>query len=529
MPRAPRKYDLTFYFLKPEAAEYTMALAEPDELTPFPVPEEYGFTGTIFVRAPATRPPWWLQFLRQANPAIPDMLNTSTAAILLLTVDGRKFAMPFSHGRNLLALDMVVRDFGLRVALNTIHPDTLRSVDARTFEELSIAKKTQTSRPAGLETFSLNYSEEILKAVTGKPADENFAHRITGADAAKLTYTPVLASLGEKCRQLLSAYASDAYKERYEFIDHMREIRDRPMVDYLDSVLIQRLRQRDFDALHMAPPDASDWTEIENFAFDRGNAEPAQDLEPCNYVGLFEDPQQLTLKNLQRDRVGVIYGTAAEPHFKWTVYDTIVCEVQEGNSLYVLTAGSWYRIEPTFAEQVLTDVTSKTVEIGFLPAAGENEKETAYNERAAAAQGHHLFDMKLAQPGRSATALEFCDLVTADRNLVHVKRKTRSSTLSHLFAQGVNAAETFYSDPIYRARLKQKAAAEISAAAAEFIPDDRPVPADWRVIFAVIASSQREWPRSLPFFSQLNFRNAADRLTRFGFKVGLARIPLQET
>ena len=55
-----------------------------------------------------------------------------------------------------------------------IYPDTLRSVDARTFEELSVTKRTQTSRATSLENFSLNEAAEIMKAVTNYPGDLKF-------------------------------------------------------------------------------------------------------------------------------------------------------------------------------------------------------------------------------------------------------------------------------------------------------------------------------------------------------------------
>ena len=63
---------------------------------------------------------WWLGFLREAAPAIEDLFNSNTAAVLFLTIDQRKFAIPFGYGRNLLALDSLARDFGLKVALHDL-------------------------------------------------------------------------------------------------------------------------------------------------------------------------------------------------------------------------------------------------------------------------------------------------------------------------------------------------------------------------------------------------------------------------
>jgi len=527
MPRSPRKRDLTFYLLKDEVTTFDDCLSETNSLVSHQLQLAGGPPATLFVRPPRSAPPWWLGFLRTLIPEVPDMWNANTAAVLFVAVDNARFAITFGYGRSMLELDKLVRDFGLRTALNTIDPETLRSVDSRTFEELSVARKIQTSRPATLENFSLNRSEDILKAVTGTPVDPQLGHRITGADAAKLTYVATAADLPTKCRQLLAGYRSTAYRERFDFIDHMREVRDLPTVFCLDEILLHKLRTGDESRLHLAPPEVSDWTEMDSFIFSRRGAAAACDLEARNYTSLFERPDDLSLTTLKRDKVGVLYGTAAEPNFKWRVYDVLVCEVSHAGSLYVLTGGSWYRIEPSFAERVAADVAARTTEVPYLPLATAGETEPDYNARAARPEGPFLFDEKTARPTGAMTDVEFADLVTADRKIVHVKRKSRSSTLSHLFAQGLQSAEVFYADAGFATALKMRAAAEISASAAAMIPDTRPVPEQWTVVYAIITDGARPWPASLPFFSQLNFRNTAERLSRMGFNVGLARIALE--
>jgi uncharacterized protein (TIGR04141 family) len=53
----------------------------------------------------------------------------------------------------------------------------------------------------------------------------------------------------------------------------------------------------------------------------------------------------------------------------------------------------------------------------------------------------------------------------------------------------------------------------------------KPEPARYEIVFAVITSARKEdWPRALPFFSQLNFVRSAQRLAMFGFRVSLCRI-----
>src|SRR5471032_3251978 len=102
-----------------------------------------------------------------------------------------------------MVLDAFERDFGLRVALNVVDPESLVSVDAKTFEQLTLMTRRQTSGAAPLESFKVSKIEDIMKAVTGAPRDqEGFGSSITGADAAKVTYVPSLERLHEKCGQL---------------------------------------------------------------------------------------------------------------------------------------------------------------------------------------------------------------------------------------------------------------------------------------------------------------------------------------
>lgn len=64
--------------------------------------------------------------------------------------------------------------------------------------------------------------------------------------------------------------------------------------------------------------------------------------------------------------------------------------------------------------------------------------------------------------------------------------------------------------------------------AAAIIPTGRPIPSDWEVVFGVIGGESQDWPRTLPFFSQLNFKINAERLENLGYKVSLLHIPIEQ-
>lgn len=492
-----------------------------DELDRLEVTIEGLAVGALYLRAQRPSDPWWLEFLRSGTANLPKLLNQSTAAVLFVPAEGRLIAVTFGYGRNLLAPGSFERDFGLRVALNVVDDKTLKSVDARAFEELTLTTRSQTSRGAAFESFRLNELRDLLRAVTGTPKSPEVGHRVTGADALKLTYDADLKTLPAKCTDLVGWYGAQDYKQRFGFIDHIRELRDPEQIRKNDSALLARLSERDFDRLHLAPPEVTDWAEIDRFRFSSAKDVEMDDLDVVVFLdGLGKSP---TLDEIKRERVAVIYGSGGEPHEKWKLYDCIVCEIVDGDHLYILCEGRWYEVEGRFAQQVSDEVaTLWKGRRGSLPDAAKDEHEGAYNARAASASGAYLLDELIIKPERYLSGIEFCDLLTPDRRMIHVKRKTRSSTLSHLFAQGVVAAETFLHDRSFRDELRGQAEEKRSVPVG-LIPHDRPDPTAWEVAFAIIGPGS---VTEMPFFSQLNFRNSADRLQRLGFTVTISGIPL---
>lgn len=528
MPRGIRKRGITFYLLKPDIREFDQAISRADELNQYDLSDRVPYEAKLYVKRPLQNPPWWVDFLSQGAPKLGNLFNANCSAAILLRSSGRIFAITFGYGRNLLVLDAFEREFGLRVALNTVDPETLRSVDARTFEELTVMTRVQTSRATGLENFRISQAQDILKAITGIPRDPNFGSRVTGADAAKVTYLPNLVTLAEKCDQLFTTYGSDDYKQRFGFIDQLRTLRDPTKIEALNEEVIRRFKTRDLGNLHIAPPEVVDLEDIESFVFEGLNDEGATDIDVIRYCELVGNPDSISIPELRRRKVGALYSGAGGPHYRWKLYDCIVAEVQTESKLYVISGGTWYEVEAAFSARIAHDVEIRLGDSSLLPAAMPNENEQTYNDRTSSERNFHLLDRKTVVPPGGHTPIEFCDLMTRDMRLIHVKRRSRSSTLSHLFAQGVVSAETFFRDPGYREGLAMKLREEGMHDAAAIIPTGRPIPSDWEVVFGVIGGESQDWPRTLPFFSQLNFKINAERLENLGYKVSLLHIPIEQ-
>jgi uncharacterized protein (TIGR04141 family) len=149
--------------------------------------------------------------------------------------------------------------------------------------------------------------------------------------------------------------------------------------------------------------------------------------------------------------------------------------------------------------------------------------ESAYNSRVAGADAgrYALMDRQLIEIGGGRSSVEFSDLYTRSRDLINIKRYGGSSVLSQLFAQGLVSAELLKAEPEFRALVNKKLPRE-------FRLDDVPVDASqFTIVFAVI--SDVAGPLKLPFFSRLNLRHTARRLTAIGFRVARAKIDVEQT
>ena len=96
-------------------------------------------------------------------------------------------------------------------------------------------------------------------------------------------------------------------------------------------------------------------------------------------------------------------------------------------------------------------------------------------------------DRKMINHGGAHSKIEFCDLITKDKKLIHVKHYGGSSVLSHLFSQGLVSGELFLGDSKFREKVNAK------------LPDGfkitdtkvRPISSHYEIIFGIISSSTK--------------------------------------
>ena len=525
----PKSRHLIIYLLSENLKKPLDAVSNPISLRRHPLKSSAGIKGELFITQSTSRPPRWYKFVDQfVSPPLDSSLNRSVSGVLILNVGGRGFAVPFGPGgRYCLKPDSWEPDFGLRTTLNAVDPDQLRSVDIRTIEELTLNTRRQVSRASSLDTFGLDVSRDFLRAVTGEPKDSTLAARITGADAVVLSARMDLPNLKEKCQQLLKLFKSDAYKERFGWIDDLKALRPGPEVDALDEQLVEALRNSDTSKTHLSPGELINWDEAAEFYYSNDSTNtPRLDLSVEDYLATLDDPGSLSLLTLKKShRISVRQSDQEDPFSRWWVYNCLVFETYVDGNLYVLSGGQWFKVAATLADQINEDLAKWAKPVLSLPGAKVKEGEDAYIRRVVTSRTDlGMLHTNLAYSLERRSKIEVCDIFTRERQFVHVKQKTKSATLSHLFAQGFVSLQGFLYDRRFRAETRTKLQA-INPDFAALIPDEQVDNTQlFEVVYAIMTDPNSTLPAGLPFFSRLNLMKVGEQIRRAGCRVSVLRI-----
>lgn len=519
--KAPQR-DLTIYLLKEQIKETSDALRDLTRLKSFTITVGGRSTvGQLFVKAPRSRAPRWAEFFKDHLDITELGRVASTSAVMVIKARDRLFALTFGQGRFLMVPDCWEERFGLKVAVNCINPDKLRSLDKRTFDALSTHSRIQGSREGSAPDFGLDIEQDLVRAVTGTPDDEEYGTRLSGMDSLHCAVRITVEGL----KPLLGAYIEksedDSYKRHFSWIDHIAEVTDKSVIEQLDGTLIT-IVNGERERCWLCIPEIIDWGRTGGFkySFSARSAE-YQDL---NFDGLLEsvggeipDAEFLHRRHAYRlDNEGNVSD-------EWQVYRCICCELDHDGRTYILSTGRWYRIDRNFV-QLVNDFFNQLPRYDQNLPEYDDASEGAYCVRVAAElpKQYALMDRKLIPIGGAYGRIEFCDLFSVAKDMVHIKRYGASSVLSHLFSQAVVSGEAFRAEPRFRAGALEQLAEEYRL----FACDQVPQPSEFRVVFAVV--SDKVDALELPFFSRVNLRQACKRLQAFGYRTALAKIKVSE-
>lgn len=487
---------------------------------------EVANVGTLFVKRPKPHFPSWSKFFSSRIDPIEFGKISSSGAVLMVTVAGRHLAVVFGTGRSLLDPLMLEQRFGLLTTLNAVDPKRVRSIDTQSLAKHGMQSRTQASRDSTPREFGLDIDQDLVRAVAGTPIDGKVGETIAGLDSLHVSARISLDDLPERLSLYLKTSKDKKYQAEFGWIDRIRDVKDPATIEALEKRLLKELKSKKGPVTcWIAPEGIIEPNTVVYFQYGHASMAPrVSQLTLDNCFEYFGGAKTVTMDGLQQKRVVALRADDTIAH-EWPLYRCLYAELQHDRRSYLLNAGKWYQVDEEFVQGV-NDAVSKiaTCDIGF-PQFDDKDGERGYNERVVAnSRGHFtLADRENVQHGGGPSKIEFCDLYSKERDIVHVKVYHGSAVLSHLFSQAAASGQTFKFDATFRGKVSamlpvtHRMANAMSAIVA----------GDYRIVLAIVGGPGS--CEKLPFLSRLTLRNCHRVLDAYGYRVAVSHIPYADT
>lgn len=469
---------------------------------------------------PKHSPPWTKLFI--SRPEVPQNAfgnSSSVGAALTVSMHQSKFILTFGTGFHLLHEEAIERDFGLKVTLNSVDPDKLRSLDKSSYDHNPLNSRTQSTKEVDIFDLHIDAEIEMLYAVTGSSTVELFGSHVTGRDAFTIITSLELDNLYKVLEEALARY-KQKLPDVFEWVDNVSKVRDTDHIQILDLELETALSGPNLSNFWLGEPEIVDWETQIGYSFDLyARTERYAVLELQHLINhLKSKSTQLSIESLKHT---LIHINDQQYHSikSWSAYKCLYAELHYSGDHYVLRNATWYKINTDFVNSIDQYLIALKTYSHTFPIY-DQDREEDYNSTLLNDPTFELLDKKNIRIGGSYDKLEFCDLVKDGSDLIHIKYYRSSSTLSHLFSQGCVSAEAFVRDVEFRKKLNSKLPPSIQLAN----PTLRPNPHDYKIIYAIATS--KKLPEELPFFSKVTLKNALKILWGLDYTVEITSIAI---
>ncbi|SMC67338.1 DUF6119 family protein [Kibdelosporangium aridum] len=432
-----------------------------------------GLPALLVAGLPEDDPAEWGGMVRSLTSVDIDFRTRTASAALFIRCGTEVYAVTFGQGWRLIRESRIDRDFGLQFAVRVLDPDEIRQITRWALSAKSRVDRSSVPGGQGLWAFGLREHAELVRQLTGYVRAEvpvelshvrkmrnrnNFRLRLEFGDGVRMPLSSdgegMAADLAEITRVLRDNTVDPrlqplTWVRRISSRDDRRAALERAVLDLLSGVGDGEVGIAYPARYHEGPP-------VDHF---RGRINGTEidtpDLTLADLTRPLLDP--LSTGRLDALRTGRIAGYDEQgqtvggdlPALHW-----IAAEVEHEETRCVLLDGDWYELGDEYIRhvQAVTKRAFAHTPNWELPAWDDTRmpNEDTYNRHVARTDPRFLLlDKNLVFTRAHRRGFEACDLLGPGNELVHVKRtssRTGSSPLSHLFAQGVVAAETL-TDP----------------------------------------------------------------------------------
>lgn len=457
--------------------------------------------------------PWWKNYWGINK----NLQQVQKGALVFLPINNRCVVLTFGMTHFQLKDNSYEYDFGLRTTLNALDPAKIKSTDILQPENAK-RQRIQSPTASSLNFFDIRHDESIIKKLTGSVRTEysDLFKSATGASSLRISSTLPPDQITDLCRTLIEIYEKDDYRQSFPDIRNIEPVRDPDKIFLLNEKLLDAFANAPVDLVLSIPEiiDYSDTFKIKYSGAGRSNLE-YNDVFISGYREYLQERNvnqvdDISLFNRHfmsvMDENGIVIK-------QYKVYKSFLFDCELNGETYHLCEGEWYFIETSFIQKLENYLHPYFLDNHSFLHPCEVIREDSYNNSVKDANEDVIcLDQKNIAP-TGQTQVEPCDLISLVDNkvhLVHVKISTRSSSLSHLFNQGVNSIELLRMEEESRKKLKELVGND--TAICDLIDSGR-----FSVTYGIITKKEaNRRSKNLPIFSRISLHRAVNALKMMG-------------
>jgi uncharacterized protein (TIGR04141 family) len=442
---------------------------------------------------------------------------------------------------NLLVVPLLGSDDAVQVHSQRRRGPQLREMRYRTTSPYVQQTGHRAARDIPVEGFRVDQTSDLIAAVGGTGADPALTTStlLGGRSLRFRAWINKPEELTDLASIALERSSATEYKEMFSWIDNIHPVDDPELIRDLRIQLAGEIMEKpDSPLIDTILPDdlieVGDERSIRYILFprERGTGQGKVTLAMTAISRLLGQLQDGNDKDVGLDADLRFLDESRELIGTATVLECISATLKRGDAEFIAYDGDFYAVNRDFVSRI-------DAELGRIPVSGlsyppyRGETEPDYNKTAARDHPDEfvLLDRTLIElPDEHG--VEAADLISSSGTLIHVKRKGKSSVLSHLFLQVANSCELLRrSTPAWQqlsSLIRQHAADDViaeSIEAAHAAAQRRE--SELEVAFAFLGDWNGKTITSLPLFSRISMVNEVRRVSNLGFRPTVAMISIR--
>jgi uncharacterized protein (TIGR04141 family) len=226
-----------------------------------------GASATLYVKRAYPASPKWAKVLgNSVSPAINEK-SQSPSALMIVRSAGRVFGLTFGAGKALLQAESWEQEFGLKFVLNSVDEDSIREIELSGFDALLQNKQAQSVRDANIDEFEFDVDQDVLRSIRGTPKSPTFGRHVSGRDCVHISCQSEVADLPSLLEKILEESLKTTYAEKFAWVGRMKEIRSSSQRDFLDDLLVEKIKNDNLSKTWLAPPEYTRWNDGSAFKY----------------------------------------------------------------------------------------------------------------------------------------------------------------------------------------------------------------------------------------------------------------------